>query len=230
MPKKTPSRTAGEPETVRRLLDAAERLFGEHGYDGVGMRMLAGEAKANLGAATYHFGSKEALYIETFMRRFRPTNAERMRLLRAAEAKAKGAPVPVETIIDCMIRPPYLLGLTHPNFHTLLARSLFMPPPFLEAALHREMEPNSEVFIVAFCRSLPAVPEDLIRLRVMFLMGALLIFSIDTRRTRLACNAKSDESIIRELVRFGAVGLQSPPAVKPARRPRFPLPFKPAHN
>jgi AcrR family transcriptional regulator len=228
MQKRTSSHPAGEQETVQRLLDTAERLFGEHGYDGVGLRMLAAEAKVNLGAATYHFGSKEALYIETFMRRFRPTNVERLRLLHAAETKAKGAPLTVETIIDCMIRPPYQLGLTHPNFNTLLARSLFMPPSFLQAALHRELEPNAKVFIAAFCRSLPSAPEDLIRLRVMFLMGALLMFSIAPHRIREASNQKHDESILKELVRFGAAGLQSAPAVNPADRSGFPHPFKPA--
>jgi len=219
MQKRTSSHPAGEQETVQRLLDTAERLFGEHGYDGVGMRMLAAEAKVNLGAATYHFGSKEALYIETFMRRFRPTNVERLRLLHAAETKAKGAPLTVETIIDCMIRPPYQLGLTHPNFNTLLARSLFMPPSFLQAALHRELEPNAKVFIAAFCRSLPSAPEDLIRLRVMFLMGALLMFSVKMGKMRAARNAKFDESILKELVRFIASGLQGTPAVPAEDRP-----------
>ena len=110
---KSMAQPADERETRERLLDTAERLFGELGYDGVGMRALAGEAKVNLGAATYHFGSKEALYIETFMRRFRPTNAERLRLLREAEAEAHGKPLRVEKIVDCMVRPPYLLGLKH---------------------------------------------------------------------------------------------------------------------
>jgi len=49
MQKRTSSRPAREQETVQRLLDTAERLFGEHGYDGVGMRILAAEAKVNLG-------------------------------------------------------------------------------------------------------------------------------------------------------------------------------------
>jgi AcrR family transcriptional regulator len=52
--------------TATRLLDAAERLFGEHGYNGVGLRALAGAAHVNLAATTYHFGSKKALYVETF--------------------------------------------------------------------------------------------------------------------------------------------------------------------
>jgi AcrR family transcriptional regulator len=59
---------------LKWLLDTAERLFDEHGYD-AGMRALAEEAKVNLGTAIYHYSSEEALCIKTFMRRFRPANA-----------------------------------------------------------------------------------------------------------------------------------------------------------
>ena len=127
-------------ETTGRLLDTAEKLFAEYGYDGVGMRALAEEAKVNLGATTYHYGSKQALYIETFMRRFRPTNAERLRLLREAEAASRGKPLPVEKIVECLLRPPFLLELNHPHFHALLARNLFMPPAFLYPVLHKEIQ------------------------------------------------------------------------------------------
>jgi len=101
---KTQSESAKDQATVPRLLDTAERLFGELGYDGVGMRMLADEAKVNLGAATYHYGSKEALYIETFMRGFRPVNAERLRLFQDAETQAGGKPVSVEK--NCRVHDP----------------------------------------------------------------------------------------------------------------------------
>ena len=231
MKKKSLSRPVDKRETTERLLDAAERLFGEHGYDGVGVRALAEEAKVNLGATTYHYGSKEALYIETFMRRFRPANAERLRLLREAEAEAEaeagGRPLPVGKIVDCMVRPPYWLGLEHPNFHALLARNLFMPPPFLHAALHREFEPNVEVFIAAFRRSLPNVPEDLIRLRTILSMGALMMFSMQMDRMQPARNPKFDESILKELVRFISAGMQSKPVIPAADRlvfPRLPKP------
>ena len=165
--------SAEHQQTVARLLDTAERLFGEHGYDGVGMRMLASEAQVNLGAATYHFGSKEVLYTETFMRRFRPMNAARVELLRKAIAAAKGAPISVETIVDCMLRPPFESGIQHPAFHRFLARNLGTPPPFILEAIYHEVAPGMEEFIAAFRRALPDVPEDLLHLRAMFSMGSL---------------------------------------------------------
>lgn len=225
---RTQIKSAEDHETVTRLLDTAERLFGEQGYDGVGMRMLASEAQVNLGAATYHFGSKEALYVETFMRRFRPTNAARLRLLREAEAVTGGNPMSVEIIVECMIRPPFESGLEHPAFHKLLARNLLMPPPFIHAAIHKELAPNVELFIAALKRALPEIPEDLLHLRSMFAMGALLMFSIHTSEMPGMKNAKLREAVLREMVGYVAAGLKSQPAVSPSERPRLPAPPKPS--
>ena len=51
------------PDPAReRLLSVGRELFSSRGFDGVSVRELTTEAKANLGAITYHFGSKEALY------------------------------------------------------------------------------------------------------------------------------------------------------------------------
>jgi len=222
--KKEPKQDAG---TVDRLLDIAEKLFAEHGFHGVGMRQLADEAKVNLGAATYHFGSKEALFIETFMRRFRPMNAERLRLLREADQAGNGKPLAVEKIVECMIRPPFESGLEHPAFHQFLARNLFKPPPFLDAAAHQEMAPNIEVFVAAFRRALPELPEDLIHLRTMLGMGGLLMFFVRAGEIPGMQNKKAHEPLLREMVRFIAAGLQSEPALDPDKRPPLPVLPKP---
>jgi AcrR family transcriptional regulator len=50
------------PGTARSLLDAARELFIALGYDGTSIRAITSRAQANLGAVTYHFGSKSALY------------------------------------------------------------------------------------------------------------------------------------------------------------------------
>ena len=51
-----------------RLLDAAERLFGEHGFEATSVRDLTAEAGCNVAAVNYHFGGKDRLYLETFRR------------------------------------------------------------------------------------------------------------------------------------------------------------------
>ena len=45
-------------DTKARLLDAAERLFSDLGFEAVSHRDIALAAGANLAAVNYHFGSK----------------------------------------------------------------------------------------------------------------------------------------------------------------------------
>lgn len=51
-----------DPETRTRLLQEAQRLFALQGFRGASVRDITRSAEANLGAITYHFGSKQALY------------------------------------------------------------------------------------------------------------------------------------------------------------------------
>ena len=48
--------------TKSRILDAAERLFLEHGFEATSLRQLTAAAGVNLAAVNYHFGSKEELF------------------------------------------------------------------------------------------------------------------------------------------------------------------------
>jgi len=45
-----------------QLLDAAEELFSEHGFEGTTTRMLAKESGMNIAMVSYYFGSKEKLF------------------------------------------------------------------------------------------------------------------------------------------------------------------------
>ena len=55
--------------TREKLVAVAGKLFAESGFDGVSLRELTAEAGTNLGAVTYHFGSKEALFGEVVVRK-----------------------------------------------------------------------------------------------------------------------------------------------------------------
>jgi len=133
----------------------------------------------------------------------------------------------VEKIVECMIRPPFESGLEHPAFQKFLARNLLMPPPFIHAAIEKELLPGVEVFIAALKRARPDVPEDLLHLRSMFAMGALLMFSIHASEMPGMNNAKSREAVLREMIGYVTAGLKSAPVVPASERPRLPFPPKP---
>ncbi|HEY6457235.1 MAG TPA: TetR/AcrR family transcriptional regulator [Steroidobacteraceae bacterium] len=207
--------------TAQRLLDTAERLFGEHGYNGVGMRVLARAAKVNLAATTYHFGSKKTLYVETFLRRFRGVNARRAELLAAAQREAHGQPLPVELIVECMMRPAMETGIEHPAFNKLLARTLLAPPKFLVQQLQAELEPNLRMFIAAFERALPEVPTEVLNLRLALALGAVLMFGVRMSAFKIKRDARRESAFLKELVRFTASGLASAPATLGAELARL---------
>ncbi|MBW2455558.1 MAG: TetR/AcrR family transcriptional regulator [Deltaproteobacteria bacterium] len=55
-------------ETAARILESALGMFRERGFDGTTMRDIAGACDMSLGAAYYHFKSKEALLLAYYQR------------------------------------------------------------------------------------------------------------------------------------------------------------------
>lgn len=58
-------RTGGD-ETKRKILEAAERLFSEKGYDGASVGMIADAVGINKGLIYYHFKNKNDIMISLF--------------------------------------------------------------------------------------------------------------------------------------------------------------------
>lgn len=58
--------------TKERLLDEAEALFAQKGFDVVTVREITAAAGCNLASINYHFGNKQNLYIEVFRSRWLP--------------------------------------------------------------------------------------------------------------------------------------------------------------
>ncbi|MDB4918702.1 TetR/AcrR family transcriptional regulator [Mucilaginibacter sp.] len=51
------------------ILDVAERIFSEMGFDGASTRLISGEAGVNMAMLNYYFGSKEGLFLSVFERK-----------------------------------------------------------------------------------------------------------------------------------------------------------------
>jgi AcrR family transcriptional regulator len=51
------------------ILDVAERVFSEKGFDGASTRLISGEAGVNMAMLNYYFGSKDGLFLAVFQRK-----------------------------------------------------------------------------------------------------------------------------------------------------------------
>lgn len=163
-------------DTRERILDAGERLFMAHGYEGTSMRQITSEACVNLAAVNYHFGSKESLMQEVFRRRLDWLNEERMRVLDVLEAEANGEPVKPSAIVDAFFGTLLRMagdenrgGMT---FLRLLGRTLTEPSEFIRAFLAYEYKTVMDRYKEALFRALPEVPKAEIVWRFHFMLGA----------------------------------------------------------
>lgn len=91
--------------TQIKLIEAAEREFAERGFHGASIREITARAGANVAAVNYHFSSKEGLFIAMIRHRIEPINAARLDWLEEELAASDGEPLPLEKIVDIIIRP-----------------------------------------------------------------------------------------------------------------------------
>src|SRR5712664_2775130 len=97
-------------DTKTRILDAAELLFMEHGFEATSLRQLTSAAGVNLAAVNYHFGSKEELFQAVLTRRLDPMNQERIDLLDRVAREAGGKAPTCEKILFAMLIPALRLA------------------------------------------------------------------------------------------------------------------------
>ncbi|MBZ5584292.1 MAG: TetR family transcriptional regulator [Acidobacteriia bacterium] len=158
-------------DTKDRILDAAERLFGEQGYAATSLRHIIADAGVNLAAIHYHFGSKEELLGEVIMRNAAPVNETRLAMLDRFDAEASPAPAPVEQVLEAFLAPMAEVAACHPQFVKVMGR--MHAEGLMPTIIRRHFHTVVERFHQALRRALPELPEDELMWRVHFMTGAM---------------------------------------------------------
>jgi AcrR family transcriptional regulator len=177
------SRTSNKSVRSRRqenLILTAERLFAEHGLDGVALRQISAAAgNGNNSAVHYHFGSKESLVQAIFEYRLPALNERRQELLDERD------PDDLRGWVECFILPIMELAERRDSHYVtfvvqLRASSLEypfdrMPKPFVSFTNH---------FFDQFRAQLPQLPEPLRSARIGHALTSCLHASADRERGR----------------------------------------------
>jgi AcrR family transcriptional regulator len=212
-----------EIDTRVRILDAAELLFTEHGFEATTMRQITGAAEVNLAAVNYHFGSKEALIREVFRRR--------LSCLNQLEAGAGGVPLKPSRILEVFFGAAMKMAADTEGggrtFMRLLGRTYAKPSAFARGFLAQEYAAVIARFKAALIKALPGVPAAEILWRFHFMLGAMsyAISGADALHV-VAGDALDDgdtEALYARLMSFMLGGLRAPlPAIpaKLTKRPR----------
>lgn len=197
-------------ETQDKILDTAEKLFGEQGYAATSLRHIIGEAGVNLAAIHYHFGTKEELLDQLILRKAKPVNEERLAWLDRLEREAGPTGPSVEEILDAFLEPPLRRISHNPTFVKLMGR--VYGEGLMPMIAERHFQTVAARFLAALGRALPHLPEDVLRLRVQFLVGAMAhsMFALPIPTAARPQGAFDAATLTRELVAFLSGGLRAP--------------------
>lgn len=214
----TEPRTEHHVDTREALLDAAEKLFSEHGIQASSLRMITQQAGANLAAVHYHFGSKEGLVRAVFSRRLRPLAEERLKLLEDCCLEGEDG---IEQVVQAFVAP-VIHRLREADeaheFAQLMGRVFMEPNEELRTVLVQEFKPTADRFVDTLQRLLPHVPEKELMWRFHFLAGGMghtvSCRKMVARFSEALCNSAPEE-ILRYLVTFMASGLRAPATAEP---------------
>ena len=211
-------------DTKTRILDAAELLFMEHGFEATSLRQLTSAAGVNLAAVNYHFGSKEELFQAVLTRRLDPMNQERIDLLDKVEREAGGKAPTCEKILFAMLIPALRLARDEKrggkNFLKVLGRAYADPAPFIRHFLSAQYAGMIGRYKEAFLRALPHLSRQELTWRLHFVMGALSYTLAGTDALKLfaqVTSADNDELLLQRLAPFLVAGLKAP-ALSDARK------------
>ena len=224
MPPSRPARKAApidstSQDTKSRIIDAAEHLFMEHGFEATSLRSLTAAAGVNLAAVNYHFGSKEDLFQAVLTRRLDALNQERIDLLARLEREAGERPIACEKILSAMLIPALRLARDErrggKNFLRLLGRAYADPAPFIRNFLSAQCAEMIGRFKEAFLKSLPHLTRQELTWRLHFVMGALSYTLAGTDVLKLIAHAMpgekdNDELLLQRLAPFLVAGLKAP--------------------
>lgn len=202
-------------ETKTRILDAAERLFSEHGFNGTSLRDLTRLAAVNIAAVHYHFGSKEAVLTAVLDRIVGPTNHERLARLAQAEEEAGDDPPSVEAILEAFIAPDLRLirdlGERGRVVARFLGRSRTEPLAVVQQMTRHQFAELGQRFLEALERALPEVPRARLSERLHWLVGILTYILADTPPASTGTDPTDTDALTARLVAFAAAGMRTPP-------------------
>lgn len=205
-------------DTKTRILDAAETLFVQGGFESMSMRQITSAAGVNLAAANYHFGSKDALIQAVLARQLDPLNEHRLAMLAVLEQHL-GENLRCEHVLVAMFLPAVRMGSGRSEasrrYLHFLGRAYTDPSPVVREFIDTHYVQTLARFFFAFQRTLPDLAREDLGFRLNFAMGALagILAGGNTQRLirEFTQGHRDDEAmILSRLVALMVAALRAP--------------------
>jgi AcrR family transcriptional regulator len=210
-----PAKENGAEETRERILDAAEELFAEHGFDGVTVRQVTRKAAVDVALAHYYFGTKRGLFDSVFLRRAAIINEARLKSIDDYQIASGPEGATIEGFIQAFLDPVMERwahgGPKWKNYLAIVAQ-VNNTPKWGGETMARYFDPVIHRLIDALRGIMPGVHDIDLFWSYQFLSGTLTLTFAQTGRIDLlssgVCHSSDYEAVKARMAAFAAAGFR----------------------
>ncbi|HIA54489.1 MAG TPA: TetR/AcrR family transcriptional regulator [Candidatus Melainabacteria bacterium] len=202
-------------DTKNHILDVAEKHFARDGFAGTSLRAIIKDAKVNVAAIAYHFGTKEELYEAVTERFAAPVVVEQLKRLENSLSMDDAS---IEDVLFAFYEPPLnlikKLGKKGETLSTFLGRAQTEPEP-VYSLVDRHYAACRNKFIEAIERFVPGLTEADYQWRFEFMLSLIVCFLTRHKPVRARYSKDTDwnpADVTSTLIGFCLPGITGSPS------------------
>ena len=192
-----------------RLMDAAEKLFCEKGYEETSVRDLTTFAECNIASVNYHFGGKDKLYKDMFRRHLKHLIEVQIQNVRKVMASENPTLEELLKIVSQTALNPLKTGSGKGSITRLLVREI-LNPHLSEELIPQDLFADIEkLFIESIAKLTPGLDfADTIMAR-FFYDGVLTHSLLFTEFYYKIYPDMTFDELVDHIVQFSCAGIRS---------------------
>ncbi|WP_371133666.1 TetR/AcrR family transcriptional regulator [Vibrio japonicus] len=204
---------ASKNSTKEKILDVAEALFAEHGFNDTSLRTITSKAGVNLASVNYHFGDKKTLvravlnrYLEAFM----PAMQDSLTNLNLSDNYS------MEAVFESLRSPLGSLNDLRPNgtsrFMLLVGRGYTDVQGHLRWFITTRYQETLSLFTQSVMKANPNLSEEELFWRLHFTLGTCVFTMASSQALMEIAENSYDKkvdvkSIVDQLIPYLAAGV-----------------------
>ena len=198
-----------------RLIDAAEELFCERGFEGTSIRDIAASAGCNIASINYYFGGKEKLYTEVWRRHLQLMRDTRVASIDKIMSQSQ-APPRLENLLtsfaNAFIEP--LVGKNRGGrFMKLMAREMIDQHLPANMFVEEMIIPVMTALRQALVKICPGLEEPKAQMAILSIVGQLIHTVCAKAMFEWTDNPDIPKfelpEVINHIVKFSAAGIRA---------------------
>jgi AcrR family transcriptional regulator len=198
-----------------RLLDAAEQLFAERGFDGASVRDIAATAGCNIASVNYYFGSKDKLYTEVWRRQLVQMRDARLHAIEQVMSENNSKPS-LEDLLKSFANAfigPFVDESRSRWLMRLMAREMVDQHVHVNVFVEEVIKPTISAMAGALMKVCPGLDESKIPMLIVLLAGQLIhvvhVKAMFDQAEIAEMPAFDITEAVDNVVKFSAAGIRS---------------------